>query len=59
MESQAKPKQEEKDASGPRMNDQIRADFVRLVTDDGVFSFALDSLSLFFNSLKFQCCDIA
>lgn len=32
---QAKPKQEEKDASGPRMNDQIRADFVRLVTDDG------------------------
>ncbi|RVW96655.1 Translation initiation factor IF3-1, mitochondrial [Vitis vinifera] len=35
MESQAKPKQEEKDASGPRMNDQIRADFVRLVTDDG------------------------
>ncbi|RVW38596.1 Translation initiation factor IF3-1, mitochondrial [Vitis vinifera] len=31
----AKPKQEEKDASGPRMNDQIRADFVRLVTDDG------------------------
>lgn len=48
IEFQAKPKQEEKDASGPRMNDKIRAQFVRLVTDDGVFSFAADSFFFIF-----------
>ncbi|KAL7206984.1 hypothetical protein ACSBR2_019641 [Camellia fascicularis] len=32
---QAKPKQEEKDTSGPRLNEQITAEFVRLVSDEG------------------------
>uniref|UniRef100_A0A5B7BD71 Translation initiation factor 3 N-terminal domain-containing protein n=1 Tax=Davidia involucrata TaxID=16924 RepID=A0A5B7BD71_DAVIN len=32
---QARPKQEEKDTSGPRLNEKITAEFVRLVTDDG------------------------
>ncbi|KAK9286183.1 hypothetical protein L1049_014566 [Liquidambar formosana] len=32
---QAKPKQEEKDTSGPRLNDKIMAQFVRLVTEEG------------------------
>ncbi|KAF5951517.1 hypothetical protein HYC85_009461 [Camellia sinensis] len=32
---QAKPKQEEKDTSGPRLNEKITAEFVRLVSDEG------------------------
>ncbi|GMH02944.1 hypothetical protein Nepgr_004783 [Nepenthes gracilis] len=32
---QAKKKEEENDTSGPRINEQITADFVRLVTDEG------------------------
>ncbi|XP_052192605.1 translation initiation factor IF3-1, mitochondrial [Diospyros lotus] len=32
---QAKSKQEEKDAGGPRLNEQIRAEFVRIVSDEG------------------------
>ncbi|CAK9153958.1 unnamed protein product [Ilex paraguariensis] len=32
---QTKPKQEEKDTSGPRLNEQIKAEYVRLVTDEG------------------------
>ncbi|XP_076932949.1 translation initiation factor IF3-1, mitochondrial-like [Bidens hawaiensis] len=32
---QAKPKYEEKDKGGPRMNSQIHAQYVRLVTDEG------------------------
>ncbi|OVA03489.1 Translation initiation factor 3 [Macleaya cordata] len=32
---QAKPKPEPKDSSGPRLNNQITAEFVRLVSDEG------------------------
>ncbi|GFY89840.1 translation initiation factor 3 (IF-3) family protein [Actinidia rufa] len=32
---QAKPKQEERDTSGPRLNDKIKVEFVRLVTEEG------------------------
>ncbi|XP_057511179.1 translation initiation factor IF3-1, mitochondrial-like isoform X2 [Actinidia eriantha] len=32
---QAKPKQEQRDTSGPRLNDKIKAEFVRLVTEEG------------------------
>ncbi|CAI8601777.1 unnamed protein product [Vicia faba] len=32
---QVKPKNEEDDSDGPRLNDQIKAKFVRLVMDDG------------------------
>lgn len=32
---QGNAKKEEKDKSGPRLNDKIKADFVRLVSDDG------------------------
>lgn len=32
---QAKPKQEEKDTSGPRLNEKITAEYVRLVTEEG------------------------
>ena len=46
MKSRPKP-EEKKEPSGPRLNDQINAKFVRLVTDDGVISFAVDSLFFF------------
>ncbi|CAA3030586.1 translation initiation factor IF3-1, mitochondrial-like [Olea europaea subsp. europaea] len=32
---QAKEKKEEKDTSGPRLNEQVTAQFIRLVTDEG------------------------
>lgn len=35
VQFQGKAKKEEKDTSGPRLNDKIKADFVRLVSDDG------------------------
>ena len=35
-EFQAKPKQEERDTSGPRLNDKIKVEFVRLVTEEGL-----------------------
>lgn len=41
VEFQAKSKQEEKDAGGPRLNEQIRAEFVRIVTDEGLSFFFL------------------
>lgn len=34
---QGNAKKEEKDKSGPRLNDKIKADFVRLVSDDGMW----------------------
>lgn len=33
---QVKPKQDEKDTSGPRLNEEITAQYVRLVTDEGI-----------------------
>lgn len=33
---QAQPKKEEKHLNGPRLNDQITAQFVRLVLDEGI-----------------------
>ena len=36
IEFQAKPKQEQRDTSGPRLNDKIKAEFVRLVTEEGL-----------------------
>ncbi|CAA3015927.1 translation initiation factor IF3-1, mitochondrial-like [Olea europaea var. sylvestris] len=33
---QAKEKKEEKDTSGPRLNEQVTAQFIRLVTDEGM-----------------------
>ncbi|KAA0045750.1 Translation initiation factor 3 family protein, putative isoform 1 [Cucumis melo var. makuwa] len=35
VQFQGNAKKEEKDKSGPRLNDKIKADFVRLVSDDG------------------------
>ncbi|XP_058764503.1 translation initiation factor IF3-1, mitochondrial-like [Vicia villosa] len=35
VQFQVKPKNEEDDSDGPRLNDQIKAKFVRLVLDDG------------------------
>lgn len=35
----AQPKKEEKDLNGPRLNEQITAQFVRLVLEEGIFFF--------------------
>lgn len=37
LKFQGKAKKEEKDTGGPRLNDKIKADFVRLVSDDGMW----------------------
>lgn len=43
-----KTRKEEKDSSGPRLNHEIKADFVRLVGDEGDFITLLCTLSVFF-----------
>lgn len=50
-ELQAKSKQEEKDTSGRRLNEKITAEFVRLVTEEGmshkVLEFRVEQIELF------------
>lgn len=36
LKFQGKAKKEENNTSGPRLNDKIKAEFVRLVSDDGM-----------------------
>lgn len=43
-----KTRKEEKDSSGPRLNQEIKADFVRLVGDEGDFITLLCTFSVFF-----------